>query len=86
MLTTSRTAGGHYSIQIQIWNDPAHPTVPGGRVQVLRDGQVFEGKWSRPGRFDMLSVIDADGNPIPLKPGNTWFQLVRPETAVQTQP
>jgi hypothetical protein len=79
-------AGGHYSIQIQIWNDPGNPGQPGGRAQILHDGQVFEGQWSRPSRFDMLSFVDADGSPIPLKPGVTWFQMVRPDTQVQTQP
>jgi hypothetical protein len=33
--------GGHYSIQIQIWNDPSNPGLPGGRAQLLRDGQIF---------------------------------------------
>lgn len=79
-------AGGHYSIQIQIWNDPANPSQPGGRAQVLRDGQVFEGRWTRPSRFDMLTVVDAEGKIIPFKPGITWFQLVRPDTLVQLEP
>ena len=78
--------GGHYSIQIQIWNDPSNPSLPGGRAQILRDGQVFEGRWSRPGRFDMLTFLDAEGNPMPLKPGTTWFQMVRLNTPVQVEP
>ncbi|MGH2593917.1 MAG: DUF3048 domain-containing protein [Anaerolineae bacterium] len=79
-------AGGHYSIQIQIWNDPSNPTLPGGRAQIVRDGQVFEGHWSRPGRFDMLTFVDTAGKPIPLKPGITWFQLVRLDAAVHIEP
>ncbi len=79
-------AGGHYSIQIQIWNDPSDPIRPGGRVQIVRDSRVFEGQWSRPGRFDMLSFVDTTGNPIPLKPGITWFQLVRLDAAAQITP
>jgi hypothetical protein len=78
--------GGHYSIQIQIWNDPANQSTPGGRAQILRDGQVLEGQWSRPGRFDMLTFTDAAGNPIPLKPGITWFQMVRPDANIPIQP
>ncbi|HLF24723.1 MAG TPA: DUF3048 domain-containing protein [Anaerolineae bacterium] len=77
---------GSYSIQIQIWNDPSNPELPGGRALILRDGQVFEGKWSRPGRFAMLAFIDAAGDPIPLKPGITWVQLVRLDANVQIQP
>lgn len=79
-------AGGHYSIQIQIWNDPSNPNLPGGRAQIMRDGQVFEGQWNRPGRFDMLTFIDTTGKPIPLKPGITWFQLVRLDAAVHIEP
>ena len=79
-------AGGHYSIQIQIWNDPGNPGVPGGRAQLLRDGQVFEGKWTRPGRFDMLTLVDSTGSPIPFKLGITWFQMVRLDTAVKLSP
>jgi hypothetical protein len=77
---------GFFSVQIQIWNDPANPERPGGRAQILRDGQVFDGFWSRPGRFDMLKFVDGDGNPIPLKPGVTWFQMVRPDQTVQIEP
>jgi hypothetical protein len=79
-------AGGHYSIQIQIWNDPTNPNLPGGRAQVIRDGQLAEARWSRPGRFDMFRFIDEEGNPIPLKPGITWFQLVRLDAEVSIEP
>jgi len=60
--------GGHYSIQIQIWGD--------GPVQIVRDGQVYHGRWNRQGRADMLSFVDDAGNPLPLKPGNSWVQIV----------
>jgi hypothetical protein len=60
--------GGHYSIEIQIWGE--------GPVQIVRDGQVFDGQWIRRAREDMLSFVDASGNPLPLKPGNSWYQMV----------
>jgi len=60
--------GGHYSIEIQIWGE--------GPVQIVRDGQVFDGQWARWAREDMLSFLDASGNPLPLKPGNSWYQIV----------
>lgn len=78
--------GGHYSIQLQIWNDPTNPALPGGRAQVIRDGQLTEARWSRPGRLDMFRFIDEDGNPVPLKPGITWFQLVRLDAEVSIEP
>jgi hypothetical protein len=59
----------HPSVQIQLWG--TGPTV------VFRDGQAFEGLWARPNREHMLVFRDAAGQaPIPLKPGNTWIQLV----------
>jgi hypothetical protein len=60
--------GGHYSIQIQVWNE--------GPVQIFRDGQMFDGKWMRPDRWDLMRFVDGNGNPIPLKPGNTFIQMV----------
>ena len=59
----------HPSVQIQLWGT--------GPAVIFRDGQAFEGLWARPKREDMLVFRDATGQiPIPLKPGNTWIQLV----------
>ncbi len=59
----------HPSVQIQLWGT--------GPVVVFRDGQAFEGLWARPKRDDLLVFRDPTGQmPIPLKPGNTWIQLV----------
>jgi hypothetical protein len=60
--------GGHYSIEIQVWGE--------GPVQIVRDGQVYNGSWIRQAREDMLSFRDATGQPLALKPGNSWYQLV----------
>jgi len=57
------------SIQIQLWGT--------GPMLLFRDGQVYEGLWARPERDDMLLLRDPAGQvPIPLKPGNTWIELV----------
>ncbi len=59
----------HPSVQIQLWGT--------GPAVLFRDGQAFEGLWARPERDHMLVLRDAAGQvPIPLKPGNTWFQPV----------
>ena len=58
----------YYSIEIQIWGE--------GRAIVFRDGQAFEGRWVRSQRQDLIRFVDDAGNPIPLKPGNTWIQVV----------
>lgn len=59
---------GAASIEIQIWGE--------GPATIFRDGQRFEGRWHRNDPKDMLTFTDQDGNPLPLAPGNTWFQLV----------
>jgi hypothetical protein len=59
----------HPSVQIQLWGT--------GPLVIFRDGQAFEGLWARPNRDDMVVFRDPTGQiPIPLKPGNTWIQLV----------
>jgi hypothetical protein len=59
----------HPSVQIQLWGT--------GPVVVFRDGQAFEGLWARPKRENMVVFRDPTGQiPIPLKPGNTWIELV----------
>ncbi len=60
--------GGHMSIEIQIWGY--------GLALIFRDGQMFEGFWDRYDPSHMLTFNDGAGNAVPLKPGNTWFQMV----------
>jgi hypothetical protein len=61
--------GGHWSIQVQIWGE--------GPVSIFRDGVRYDGMWRRWDRSDMLSFWTQDGaRRIPLKPGNSWFQMV----------
>ncbi len=64
-------AGGvaHYSLEIQVWGS--------GPCMIFRDGLRYDGVWSRWNRTDMLSFYTAAGHTIYLKPGNTWFQVVR---------
>lgn len=64
--------GGHQSIQVQIWGT--------GPVLVFRDGKMVNGYWERTGRNDILTFWYSEGEPIPLKPGNTWFQMVPLDT------
>jgi hypothetical protein len=66
-----------FGLQIQIWND--------GSVRLFRDGQEFGGKWVRVSRGDMLTFVDPDGDPIPLKPGKTWVEVVNLGTPLETK-
>jgi hypothetical protein len=47
-----------------------------GRAQICRDGVVIEGFWEQKAPAELILYYDATGQPIPLKPGNTWIQLV----------
>jgi hypothetical protein len=69
--------GGHYSIQIQLWGT--------GPAKIFRDGQVYELQWSRPKRHDLMTFVDAEGNRFPLKPGNSWIQLVPLDFAIEVE-
>lgn len=57
-----------YSIEIQLWGQ--------GPAVFFRDGQRYEGAWTRPDRRAMFSLNGPDGAVWRLKPGVTFFQLV----------
>ncbi|MEI2420554.1 DUF3048 C-terminal domain-containing protein, partial [Arthrospira platensis SPKY2] len=59
---------GNLSIQIQIWGE--------GPVSIFRDGRRIEGRWQRLDPSHMLTFYDLEGNPLPLAPGPSFFQLV----------
>ncbi len=70
--------GGNYSLEIQLWGV--------GPAIVYRDGLAYQVTWIRQERFSVLGLVDAaTGQLLPLKPGNTWFELVNLESPV-TQP
>jgi len=56
------------SVEIQLWGE--------GPLKILRDGKVYEGKWVRPERHGAFRFVDASGQDIPLKPGNSWWEIV----------
>lgn len=56
-----------YSIEIQLWFE--------GDAVLLRDGLRYDLRWWRPTRESLISLYTRDGQPMPFKPGNTWFQV-----------
>lgn len=56
------------SVEIQLWGS--------GPAVLLRDGKRYDVIWQREDRGDSLTFTDAEGNPFPLKIGNTWVQVV----------
>ena len=59
-----------------------------GKALLFRDGQMHEIYWTTKseeyekttGKLRPIRFIDGDGNPFPLKPGQTWIELVPPYT------
>jgi hypothetical protein len=56
-----------------------------GDALLFRDGSVWEAQWVREGENTLVRVVDADGQPIPLSPGQTWVQIVPADNAVTRQ-
>ncbi len=46
-----------------------------GPAWLLRDGQILKGNWETDGSVTPHFTFD-DGQPMPLKPGQTWIQVV----------
>ncbi len=54
-----------------------------GQAEIFRDGVMIKGLWRRENRKEMTRYLDREGNPIPLKPGNSWIQLVPTDMAIK---
>ncbi|KAA3643022.1 MAG: DUF3048 domain-containing protein [Chloroflexi bacterium] len=52
-----------------------------GLAYVFRDGFAYPVIWQRTASGP-LQLVDADGNAFPMKPGNTFYQVISEETAV----
>lgn len=61
-------ASGARALEQQIWGE--------GDFTLLRDGMRFDGKWRRADRNDILTFYDLNGNVLPLKPGQTWVEVL----------
>jgi len=57
-----------------------------GDGYAYRDGQVYEITWNRPAPDALVTfTLKKDGTPYPLKPGNTWFQIIGQSSKMETQ-
>jgi hypothetical protein len=64
-------------------NTPQTLTVGHGRALFFRDGQVYEGAWSRAKPSDVTSYTIA-GQPASLAPGQLWVALIGRDRPVTT--
>ena len=60
--------------------------VGNGTVQVFTNGRVITGTWSRPDKATPMKLVDANGKPIQLTPGNTWVELPDTSYAITVTP
>ncbi|WP_420630237.1 DUF3048 domain-containing protein [Candidatus Leptofilum sp.] len=67
-LTHSNGVCSDWPIEIQIWGQ--------GEAILLRDGKQYPVTWLRQNRSDLFTFVDANGNPVPLQIGNSWFQVL----------
>jgi hypothetical protein len=62
----------------------------GGFAHLFRDGMKYDVRWSakardyeqKTGQARPIYFVDADGNPVPLKPGRTWIFIATPYSHV----
>jgi len=50
-----------------------------GRAQLFRDGIAVNCTWQRPDGGGLIEYYDDAGTKVPLKPGQTWIELVPPD-------
>lgn len=59
---------------------------PGNTQQpgiLLRDGKLYAIRWGASAYDKPILIFDLDGNPMPLKPGKTWFTLTSLDSKVE---
>ncbi len=62
-----------YTTQAGIYKD--WKMVGNGRADFYMGGMYVQGSWSKTSPTDPTVYLDAEGNPIVLKPGNTWIHI-----------
>jgi len=56
-----------------------------GKATLFRDGLAYPATWVREAPDQMLRYVDADGEPIPLKPGNVWVEIVPTDLEIEVK-
>ncbi len=64
---------------------PDYDVIGSGTAFVFRDGVAIQGVWERGQSSDFFRLFDANGDVIPLRPGQTWFEIVPTDRTVDWQ-
>jgi hypothetical protein len=54
---------------------PDGGTIGTGKAVVFTNGKMINAQWSRADRLHPIALTDANGAPVLLTPGTTWFEL-----------
>lgn len=60
--------------------------VGAGELTLLRDGRRLTGTWRKPSRGAHFAWRDDEGEPLSLRPGTTWIELVPAHATVTVDP
>jgi len=64
-------------VPVQVIQDiPTTQLIGSGEAWVLTVGKALQGTWSKADRSAPIRIVDGQGLPIRLAPGNTWVELV----------
>ena len=55
-----------------------------GKAVLFRDGQAYSLTWQRPATNRLFNLVTSDGQAFPLKPGNTFIEIVGASTRLET--
>jgi hypothetical protein len=59
--------------------------IDSGEAVVFRDGLSYPAIWYRPPDGGVLQILDREGEPFPLKPGNTFYQVLSWESVLMQE-
>jgi len=63
---------------IGVWDN-----TEGSNAILFRDGQAYPITWKTVSQEKPIQFFDANGEPFPLKPGNTWINLIGNSTTLE---
>jgi len=72
----------HYSVNPEMIEIPFDGF---GKAYLFREGHVYLINWARLVNADLIYLTYDDGSRFPLKPGNTWFDIVGLSSQIQQE-
>ena len=64
---------------------PVSQVTGSGKCLVFSGGKVYHATWKKASRSVPTTFVDENGNPVPLRPGQTWVHLISEDIPVTYQ-